>query len=64
MTEYKFPAEAEIQVYVNAANGISIMQTDGHEEHLVLLQTKDRAVRVAEAILALAQVATFKRDES
>jgi hypothetical protein len=58
--EICFPSLAETSVYINQSNSLTIRQMDENaNECLIILETKERARLVAEAVMRLLEVAEF-----
>ena len=58
-----FPEEFRTKVFINSVNCISIMQMDGEDKSIIVIQSKKRAIEIARAIRHLAGLADFRVDE-
>lgn len=64
MKTFEFLPESETRIFINGNSGITVTQWGANGYHqLVAFGSKSRAVEVANAILELAEQASFKVDE-
>jgi len=64
-TEYTFQPMTKIEVFINEVNTITILETDNMmEQSMVILQSKERAQQVAQAILDLCEITDFESENS
>jgi hypothetical protein len=64
-TEYTFQPMTKIEVFINEVNTITILETDNMmEQAMVILQSKERAQQVAQAILDLCEITDFESENS
>jgi hypothetical protein len=64
-TAYTFQPMTKIEVFINEVNTITILETDNMmEQTMVILQSKERAQQVAQAILDLCEITGFESENS
>jgi hypothetical protein len=64
-TAYTLQPMTKIEIFINEMNMITILETDQMmEQNMIILESKQRAQHVAQAILNLSEMATFERKKS
>jgi hypothetical protein len=64
-TAYTLQPMTKIEIFINEMNMITILETDQMmEQNMIILESKQRAQQVAQAILNLSEMATFERKKS
>jgi hypothetical protein len=58
-----FQAESQTEIYINGNAGITIRQNGESHDDMICIYSKERAILIANAILDMAESATFEIEE-